>query len=466
MSTNKYIVPLIDGTHKAEPLERAILGAVMMESNKLAQVITILKTEMFYSDFNRDVYSTILFLFNQGLAVDIMTVTCELFKFKKEKYEYNNLGYEVGIMTSDIVSSVNIIQWCYILVEMWQNRETFYIQNGYYKADTPEETRMMIADKLFNLSFKKHNDWVDASFVANKLIEHYEFVSKNEITGIKMGLSTFDHITGGAKGGQLIVIGARPGVGKSAMINLWSTNAAKEGETVGIINLEMKDIKSFARMVSMDSDIDYWRIIDGKIREDEIKERMMKHLLSLANMPMYFSSSTDVNILDIRAKSIQLHKKNNLGILFIDYLQLIESSGNKNLNREQQVAQMSRGCKLLANELDIPIVLLAQLNRESLKSADKRPHLSNLRESGSIEQDADIVILLHRDIDDDGMMEEGREEEAFMKIAKHRDGKTTGWIPIGYEGAKMKFYEGSKTPTYQISTPQIGASDLESEMPF
>lgn len=453
MKNNNELNPLIEGMHKDEYNERMILGAIFMQPDKLSQVIPMLKPEMFYYEINKGVFETMIQLFEQGIPIDLISVTRTMFNEKKTKWEYNNLGYEIGTMVRDVVTASNIVAWCYYLIETWQNRETFYIENGYYKGDSPRETRELISEKLYNLATKRTNDWVDASFVANQLIEHMEESMKGLIKGVKIGLPSFDSITkGGAKGAKLIVVGARPGVGKSAFINLWSTQAAKDKFTVGIINLEMENFDSFARMVSSESSIEYWRIIDAKTKDDREQKMMMDNLLNIANLPIWFSSSTDVNITDIRAKAVQLHKKANLGILFIDYLQLIEGSHIKNVNREQQIAQMTRGCKLLTKELGIPVVLLCQLNRESSKGGDKRPQITQLRESGAIEQDADIVILLHRDINEEGEIEIGNENKAFFKYAKHRGGKTTPWIEIGYDGPRMRFYEGAY-PTKNKNTP-------------
>lgn len=476
------LTPLTDGIHKAEDLEKSILGICMLEPDAFHKIATILKPDMFHVEFNGDAFTAMQQLFDQGLRPDLMTVTCEMMKLKDRKYQFANIGYDLAIMVRDVVSSAHLVQWAYMLMELWQNRETFYIQSGYYKGETPEETRQIIGEKLLSLSMRKSSDWVDASFVASQLIEHMELMRQGGVTGIRLGLDFFDRVThGGAKGSQLIVIGARPGIGKSAIINLWATQAAKQGKTVGIINLEMKDINSFARMVSMESDVVYSRIINGIAIADQERDHVLQHLTHMASLPIFFSSSTDVNISDIRAKAYQLKKRSNLGILFIDYLQLIEGTKGKNLNREQQVAQMSRGCKLISRELDIPVILLAQLNRESAKTADHRPQITQLRESGAIEQDADIVMLLHRDIDEDGEVEQGTENDAYIKVAKHRDGKTTPWIKVGYDGPRMKFYnageiqfngpvqiESAKVvrPTMQPPLIQPFANEQGDDLPF
>lgn len=439
----RQLPPMIDGTHKAIDLERYILGACLVSYEGYSKVCSLLTEEMFYEELHRGVWSAMSKLFDNGLNIDMITVTQELFKQKSDRWQYSNLGYEVAMLTRDTISSIHIEQWAYMLIEIWQNRETFLIQNGYYVGSTPEETRDLISSRLYNLAVNRTSDWDDCSKIAISLLNELEKISQTGNSGIKMGLSFFDNVTkGGAKGSQLIVVGARPGVGKSALINLWANNAAKQGKTVGIINLEMRNINSYARMISMEYNIDYADVMSSYSKGEEEKNMLISHISSMANLPIYFTSSSDMNITDIRAKATQLHKRANLGILFIDYLQLIEPAKyGGNINREQQVAQMSRGCKLLAKQLDIPIVILAQLNRESTKATDKKPQITNLRESGAIEQDADIVMLIHRDIDEEGQIEVGTENEAWIKVAKHRDGKTTPYVKVGYDGPKMKFYD-------------------------
>lgn len=439
----KQMPLMTDGTHTAIPLERYILGACLVDYEAYSKICSLLRTDMFYEELHKGVWDAMGVLFNNGLNIDLISVTHEMFKQKSDRWKYSNLGYEIAILTKDTISSANLTQWAYMLIEIWQNRETFLIQNGYYVGNTPEETRELISERLFNLAINRTSDWDDCSKIAIALLDELDKMSKSGNSGVKLGLTFFDNVTkGGAKGSQLIVVGARPGVGKSALINLWANNAAKQGKTVGIINLEMRNINSYARMISMEYDIDYSDVMSSYSKGEEERNMLVGHITSMANLPIYFTSSSDMNITDIRAKATQLHKRANLGILFIDYLQLIEpSKSGGNINREQQVAQMSRGCKLLAKQLDIPVVILAQLNRESTKSADKRPQITQLRESGAIEQDADIVMLLHRDIDEEGQVESGTENEAWIKVAKHRDGKTTPYVKVGYDGPKMKFYD-------------------------
>lgn len=269
-------------------------------------------------------------------------------------------------------------------------------------------------------------------------------VKDKDLIGVPTGFSRIDSITGGFIGSQLIILAARPSVGKSALLNAMVLNAAENNFKVGIISLEMPTLQMAARMGSVLSEIDFFKIFRNRIYDEQERDKVYHGLEKLANLPIKITDSTGVSVSDIRAKVAQLKQRNEIDILFIDYLQLVDGEGgNRNYNREQEVSKMSRGLKIMAMEYNIPVVVLAQLNRESEKATDKKPKLHHLRESGGIEQDADIVMLLHRDFksgvlfDKDG---NSTENEADLILAKTRNGETPE-IKIGFNPSQMKFYD-------------------------
>ena len=276
------------------------------------------------------------------------------------------------------------------------------------------------------------------------LYTHMDQVKHKELTGITTGFKTLDRITGGLQPGGMYIIGARPSVGKSAFMGKMVFNAAKEGFNIGVVSLEMTDNQIAARISSLATDIEYWRIYRNRMMDEEQANYFYKKTHEVSELPIMISDKTGVDIAEIKAKIARLRRKSKIDILFIDYLQLLDTDDkDRNSNREQQVSKISRGLKLLAKDYSLPIVVLAQLNRVSEQSGDKKPKLHNLRESGSLEQDADGVIFLHRDWMS-GIKEDehnnSTEGQADIIIAKWRDGEVTEY-KIGFDGNKMKFFE-------------------------
>jgi replicative DNA helicase len=292
--------------------------------------------------------------------------------------------------------------------------------------------------------------------MADLMIELFKHREKMQTQGPGMltGLKRLDKTNGGFMNGDMIVLGARPSVGKSAFLGLLAMNMARNSKNVGIISLEMSNAKIAGRLAALDTGVDFATLYRGLAIDEKQQEALYYQLANqTSQMPIYVSDKTQVSIPEIKAKAQKLKHKHGCDILFIDYLQLVDSTGagNKNSNRENEVRMMSRGCKLMAKELDIPVVVLAQLNREvtARQGADRYPKLSDLRESGSIEQDADVVAFLHRDwmaglqIKEDGS---STEREADLIIRKWRDGEPNLMIPLDFDPPRMKFSERSVLP--------------------
>jgi replicative DNA helicase len=284
--------------------------------------------------------------------------------------------------------------------------------------------------------------------VVLELHKHMDNVLDKDIIGVPTGFHKFDMVTGGLVKGDMIVLAARPSVGKSAFLGALAVNAAQNSFKARIISLEMSNVQIGARLGSLVSDVEFYKIFRNRMDDERQREELYSKLETLSNLDIKISDKTKVNINDIRAKVGQLKSKDDIDILFVDYLQLLDSEegSGKSFSREQEVSRMSRGFKLMAKEFNIPIVVLAQLNRESEKSANKKPALHHLRESGAIEQDADLVVFLHRDWKVGIQQNEHgqtTEFEADLIIAKGRNIETPE-IKIGFDGAKMKFYDKDK----------------------
>lgn len=433
--------------HYDKGMEEAILGACILEKFSFSHTLGILNEDCLYYDSHKIVYGALLEMWNDGIAIDMLTLASYLVRQKKhEKIDDINTPAFICRLTNSVVSSANIQTHCLIVRQLYAERELLRLQNS------PVDTSVDVLDRtariqqeLYKITqIKISDDWKHISEVVYQLSLHMDNVKDKEIVGITSGFYDFDLVTGGFGNSQLIILAARPSVGKSALLGKFCVQAALQKKHVGIISLEMSNVELGARFGSLVSETEFYKIFRNKLNEDFEHERVYKKLGELSEYSIHISDKTNVNINDIRAKASQLKSRGELDILFIDYLQLVESDeSQKHYNREQEVSKMSRGLKLLAKELNIPIICLAQLNRESEKMANKKPALHHLRESGAIEQDADGVIFLHRDwkAGIETNQEGGStEHEADLIIAKWRNGELKEF-KIGFDGGKMNFYD-------------------------
>jgi replicative DNA helicase len=436
--------------HYNQEMETAIIGLCLLEKEALSRTYGLITEDHFYFEANKEVYKVMRWMYDNNLPVDILTV-CD-FMVRKRGFE-NFYGYTVGYFlmqsTNHVTSSAHLEYYCHCIYEMWIDREIIRLT---YSGPGEGNSRQKIMDlqtKLTMLSAgKAEQEWMDMASLILELFKHREKV-QTQGPGMLTGLKSLDQTNGGLMNGDMIVIGARPSVGKSAFLGLLAMNMARNGKKVGIVSLEMSNAKIAGRLASLDAEVDFSVLYRGlAIDEQQQKQLYQKLAYQTAQLPIYVSDKTQVSIAEIKAKAQKLIHKHGCDILFIDYLQLVDSSGfgSKNSNRENEVRQMSRGCKIMAKELDMPIVVLAQLNREvtNRKGEDRYPKLSDLRESGAIEQDADVVMFLHRDwMSGYETHEDGRstEREADLIIRKWRDGEPNLRIPLDFDPPKMKFSE-------------------------
>ncbi len=458
--------------HYDKDLESAVLGACLIEKFGLARVKGILNPECFYSDGNRIVYETMVEMWEESFPIDALTVTSRIVRNKGiESLDNNNPPYFITRMMNAVVNTANMEAHALILRQLYAEREFVRIKNLPYKEgeDVIERTKK-IQDEYFKITqIKVSNDWKDMVDVITDLHKHMDEVQGKLVMGIPTGFDKLDKVTGGMCNSQMIVIGARPAVGKSALLNSIAIYAASEGFNVGIISLEMPSVQIAARMGALISEVDFYKIYRNILKDESEKDRVNSYLSTLSQLPIMISDKTGVNVSDIKAKAIQLINKKKLDVLFIDYLQLVDGeTSNRNYNREQEVSKLSRGIKIMAMEFNIPIVVLCQLNREAEKTKDKKPELHHLRESGAIEQDADLVMFLHRDWKSGiETNEHGQttEFEADIILAKGRNIETPE-IKIGFDPPKMRFYDLEKEPYKQkpviykdFTEPKSGLTD-------
>lgn len=422
---------------QAKDLEEAVLGAIMLEKSAFDTIIEILKPECFYVEGHQRIFRAMQGLAQKSQPIDILTVVEEL--RLREELEVVGGPYFVTKLTNAVVSSANIEAHARIILQKFIQRELIRI-SGEIISDSYEDSTDVFdllddaEGKLFEITnnhLRKNFDTIDSVLV--KTIQRIEDLRhKNEdISGVPSGFPSLDKVTYGWQPTDLIILAARPAVGKTAFaLNLARSAALHSAKPtpIAFFSLEMSASQLVGRILSAESEIHLEKISRGKLEEYEMKQLYAKGIQKLSSAPIFIDDTAALNIFELRAKCRRLKNKHNLGLIIIDYLQLMSGTGdNKNGNREQEISRISRDLKGLAKELQVPIIALSQLSRavESRKDGNKMPQLSDLRESGAIEQDADMVMFLYRpeyyDITQNEMGESNK-GETHVRIAKHRNG--------------------------------------------
>lgn len=436
--------------HHSQDLEMAILGACLLEKLAFGRTYGLIDRETFYFTGHQEVYSAMREMYNNSVPIDTYTVTEKIIGERGiENFHGYNVIYFVTNLTNTVVSSANLEYHCHLIKEMWRRRELVKIRAS-YPEDGGFDTRVGISKlneeiaKIVGSTVRR--DWYDMSELMYDLMQHQYEMAKGKKEFLTTGFEQIDKMNGGFYPGQMIVIGARPAVGKSALMGQMAIKMARRAKKVGIISLEMNNTEIAARLASIETDIDFGKVFRS-IAHDEALHKVFYDKISknTVNLPIFLSDKTKVNVSEIKAKAIKLKSSKGCDCLIIDYLQLIDGATDRNYNREQEVAKMSRGLKLMAQELNIPVIVLCQLNRAvTVRSyKDRFPKLSDLRESGAIEQDADVVMFLHRDfmsgyqVDD---QERSTEFTADLLGPKWRNGSTFH-LQLDFDPPKMKFTE-------------------------
>ncbi|MBD0331269.1 MAG: replicative DNA helicase [Chitinophagaceae bacterium] len=422
---------------QAKDLEEAALGAIMLERGAFDTVVEILKPECFYVDAHQRIFGAMQGLSNKSQPIDILTVVEEL----RSREELDIVGgpYYVTKLTNSVVSSANIEAHARIILQKFIQRELIRI-SGEIIGDAYEDSTDVFdlldqaESKIYEItSTHLRNNYETIDSVLIKAIQRIEYLrDKNEdVSGVPTGFKNLDRVTYGWQNTDLIILAARPSVGKTAFALNLARNAAlhpAKPSPVAFFSLEMSAGQLVQRILAAESEIWLEKISRGRMEEHEMKQLYARGIQRLAQAPIFIDDTPALNIFELRAKARRLKNSNNIGMIIIDYLQLMSGTGeNRNANREQEISNISRNLKSLAKELNIPIIALSQLSREveKRKEGNKMPQLSDLRESGAIEQDADMVMFLYRpeyyDVTTNEMGESNR-GETHVRIAKHRNG--------------------------------------------
>lgn len=460
---------------QAKELEEAVLGAIMLEKNAFDTVVEILKPECFYVEAHQRIFRSMQSLSNKSQPIDILTVVEEL-RFKEE-LEIVGGPYYVTKLTNAVVSAANIEAHCRIILQKFIQRELIRI-SGEIIGDAYEDSTDVfdLLDDAETKLFEITNNHLKRNFASidSILVSSYQRIVdlKNrgdELTGVRTGFHKLDHITYGWQSTDLIILAARPAVGKTAFALNLARNAAvnKDKEKripVAFFSLEMSAGQLVQRILSAESEIWLEKISRGNLADHELRQLYERGVKPLSESPLFIDDTPALNIFELRAKCRRLKNKHNIGLVIIDYLQLMSGTGeNRNSNREQEISNISRNLKALAKELSVPIIALSQLSRAvETRSAGKEgmkvPQLSDLRESGAIEQDADLVMFLYRpeyydmDTNAEGESIKGLTE---VRIAKHRNG-SLDTVRLRALLQIQKFTEWDEDPYSNLGLPSGG----------
>ncbi|HTN45910.1 MAG TPA: replicative DNA helicase [Flavipsychrobacter sp.] len=438
---------------QANELEEAVLGAVMLEKDKLAEVLEIIQSpDCFYVDAHQKIYASIRRLFDKGMPVDLLTVTDEL--RKSDELEIVGGAYFLTRLTMSVLSSAHVEAHARIVMEKFIQRELIRISGGIISdayedstdvfdlLDKAESNLYEITDKHLRKNFKSLKE-----VLVTTVRDIEEAKNKQEdVTGVPTGFRDLDKLTSGWQKNALIIVAARPAVGKTAFCLNLAMNASmnsKKPYPVAFFSLEMGAGELVKRMLAATTEVSMDAITKGRMQEHEFVQ-MTQRMNKLASAQIFLDDQAALNIFELRAKARRLKQKHDIQLIVIDYLQLMQADLNKGGNREQEISKISRDLKSLAKELEIPIIALSQLNRsvESRKES-KVPQLSDLRESGAIEQDADMVMFLYRPEYygiNNNEMGEPIEGETHVHIAKNRSG-TTDTVKVRFIKEYQKFVD-------------------------
>lgn len=448
---------------QAVDLEEAVIGAMMLEQNAVNTVIDILKPSSFYKEAHARIYAVIISLFQKGEPIDILTVTQGL----RKSGELEIIGGPLYIsqLTNRVASTANIETHARIVAQKFIQRELIRISNEVIKDAYEESTDVFdLLDKaesnLFQVAegnIRKNYDKM--SVLIKTALDQIEAARQNStgVSGVPSGFTALDRITSGWQRSDMIVVAARPGMGKTAYVLSMARNMAVEFQIpVAIFSLEMSSVQLVQRLIASETEIDSEKLRKGNLQDHEFHQ-LHNRISRIAEAPIFIDDTPGLSVFELRAKCRRLKAQHGIQMVIIDYLQLMTVGGeSKTGNREQEISTISRSIKGIAKELDVPVIALSQLSRQvETRGGDKRPLLSDLRESGAIEQDADIVAFIYRPeyygITEDA---EGNSTNGVGEIiiAKHRNGALAD-VKLRFIGRLAKF---TNLEGYDFDNPQYG----------
>ncbi len=437
--TKKNITDLEKELGKLPPqaveIEKDVLGAIMLEKNREVDVLGFLTPESFYDPAHQKIFEAIKNLSSDNRPIDYHTVIEQL-KKNEDLEDAGGPGYVVGL-TTRVGTGAHVDYHAKIVAEKHIQRELISlcsdIQNRAYDESSDVNDLLEYSQKeIFELAMGSVKKSVEPlSTVITQALDELEqrYQKEDSLSGVPSGYTDLDRVTSGWQPSDLVILAARPSMGKTAFVLSMTRNMAVEHKkNIAFFSLEMSSVQLVNRLISAESELDGNKIRSGKLTDNEWQQLENK-VSNLYEAGIYIDDTPAITLFELRSKCRQLRKRYNIDLIVIDYLQLMSGPPETRGNREQEVSMISRGLKAIAKELNLPIIALSQLNRSvEMRSGEKRPQLSDLRESGAIEQDADIVMFIHRP-EKMGLLEdhEGNSTKGLAEIiiAKHRNGPVT-----------------------------------------
>lgn len=433
MATNKNNLRLPPQDIDAE---KSVLGSILMDKNCIINIVDFLRADHFYKTSHQHIFSAILSLYERRDPIDIISLQNELNKANRLE-EIGGVSY-LSELVYFVPTSSNSEFHARLIQEASIRRNLISSASKIVELAYEEDSVNSIIDKAEQNLFSIYKDTVKSDFVPisktlETSFEKLDELQRNQglLRGVPTGLKTLDRMLSGFHKEALIILAARPSVGKTSLaINMAQYAAINHAKSVAFFSLEMGQEEIIQRMISAQANLENWKIRHGQLNDDEM-ERYSIAMGELSDLNFFIDDTPGISVLEMRTKLRRLTMKHPIDLVMVDYLQLCKSFVTE--SRVQQVSDISQGLKNLAREMKVPVVALSQLSRAVETREDSRPQLSDLRDSGSIEQDADVVMFLSRPDRDN-------REDYFLSIAKHRAG-STGDIPLKFKGDRTRFYE-------------------------
>lgn len=416
--------------------EESVLGALLLDQDAIIQIADILRVEHFYAQAHKDIFDSMMQLYEERKPIDLLTLGNQL-KQKKKLQAIGGSSYLTSL-ANKVPTAAHVRHYAQIVKDAYTKR--FIISMGSELTQQAFDVGTKAADlvesaeqRVFQLS-RSHvaPNFINMKDVLVESFDRLEELHKNQsgVRGIPTGFADVDHMLSGLQKSNLIILAARPGMGKTAFsLNIAHNAAILYKKKVGIFSLEMSKEELVDRLLVSQADIDAWRLKTGRLGEDEFSK--LSHAMGvLAEAQIFIDDTPGISMVELSTKARRLMMEHDIDLFVVDYLQLVH--GYNRENRVQEVGEISQGLKNLARELKVPVLALAQLSRAVESRGTKEPQLSDLRESGSIEQDADVVTFLYRPDDD-------IREQVKLKVAKHRNG-SVGQIDLYFRGDRIRFY--------------------------
>ena len=432
--------------------EQSVLGSILIDRDAIVEIAEFLRAEDFYRPANGSVYAVMLELFDKREPVDIVTVA-EALERGDQLETVGGRSY-LSSLSNQTPTAVHAVQYARIVERKAVLRNLISAAGkiagiGYEDPAEIQEAIDRAESELFNVSQRR----ISTGFSPLKTLLHdaydrldYLHAHRGEISGVRTGFADLDALTTGLQKSDLVVLAARPSVGKTSFaLNIAEYAAVTEGKSVGVFSLEMSKEQLVLRLLSSVANIDSQRLRTGFLEEMDFA-RLAPAMNSLSEAPVYIDDTPNITAMELRTKARRLQAEAGLDLIVVDYLQLMQATTtNRDANRVQEVSEISRGLKALARELSVPVIALSQLSRQPEMRESKEPRLSDLRESGAIEQDADLVMFLWRDKERGSDDQEQEGEVINLKLAKHRNGPT-GEIQLWFKKRQTRFvsYAGER----------------------